>query len=102
MIPMPAIPIHALFGEGMQPNLDADPRPALHGANLIVGVDVTTQDEFLVYGRDLLKRIIESGVAEEARCLKVALDVESKELEMLCALVRHIKGKVDYSGGTTD
>jgi len=90
------IPIAALFGMGCEPNTEVDPRQALHSAELIFGVDVMSQRQFLVYGRDALQEIVTSGKAHPMQVLMIGLDQESDELEKLIALVRVIKGKDDY------
>jgi hypothetical protein len=94
---IPVIPIEALFDESLGPNLSSDPRLALHKANVIIGVDVMNQREFLVYGRNTLKRIVASGVAELVPVLRIGLDQDSDELEKLLALVQIIKGQHDYA-----
>jgi hypothetical protein len=93
-----AIPIEALFGEGLSPNLDANPRRALHEADVILGVDVMSQREFLLFGRDAIDRIIATGKAEMCRVLRIELDQETTELEKAVALVRTVKGRDDYAG----
>jgi hypothetical protein len=91
------IPIDALFdSSGVKLNPDCDPRPALQQAQLILGVDVTTGREFLVYGRKTLEKIIRTGKGRQVRTLKVSLDQETDELERLLALVTVVKGRHDY------
>src|SRR5262249_18735718 len=89
----PAVPIRALFDEaGVRPNLSADPRRALHDAEMIFGVDVASGNEFIIYGREALARIALGRVARPVRVLRVSLDQATEELEQLIALVRVVKG----------
>jgi hypothetical protein len=90
------IPIDALFDEGTGPNLSADPRGELRDAEVIRGVDWTTQNEFLVFGRDTMERIVRSGAPEPCRVLQIGLDQDTDELEKLLALVQVVKGRHDY------
>jgi hypothetical protein len=94
------IPIDALFAPGsVQPNFDNnDPRPAVHRADIIFGVDVVSEREFLVYGKETLDRILSTGKAENCAVLKVELDQNTDDLEKLIALVQVVKGRHDYPG----
>ena len=61
-----AIPINALFdASGTRPNEAAhfDVRKTLQAADVIVGRDVMTGDEFILYGRDTVERIARGGGA---------------------------------------
>ena len=90
------IPIHALFdGSGINPNLDSDPRPAFRDAQIIIGVDVMSQREFLVFGRELLQEIVTSGRDQSVATLYIGLDQETDELEQLIALTVATKGRHD-------
>src|SRR5262249_38520381 len=94
---IPTVSIHALFAaDGINPNPEFDPRPALAAVEVILGVDVMTGREFLVYGRDALERVVRSGRPMPMRVLKVGLDQETDELERLIALVLITKGRHDY------
>jgi hypothetical protein len=92
------VPIHAFFGEDMEPNLAADTRQALHEADLIFGVDWMTQEGVLVFGRHTMEEMIRSGQERTVRVLRIGVDQETEELERLVALVRVVKGWDDYSG----
>jgi hypothetical protein len=94
--PLPVVPIDALFGEYCGPNFSADPRAALHAAAVIIGVDVMSGREFLVYGRPLLEEIQKSGMPRPLAVFKVGLDEDTDELEKLIALVQVVKGRHDY------
>ena len=92
-----AIPINALFAaDGHSPNPGSDPRPALHAAELIIGVDVMSRHQFLVYGRRALEKATRSGKARALRTLRIELDQSTNDLERLCALVQVVKGRCDY------
>ncbi len=91
------IPIAALFGEETEPNLSCDPRPKLAAAEIIMGVDVMSGREFLLYGREALQAFVDSGTPEQAfSTLRIGLDQETDELEKICALVEVVKGCCDY------
>ena len=90
------IPIAALFDEAYGPNLSDDPRPDLRTADIIMGVDVMSQREFIVYGRDLLERIAAGTQAKETSMMRIGVDQDTDELQRLLALVITIKGSHDY------
>lgn len=92
------VPIDALFDEGVGPNLSGehDPRESLATADVILGVDVMTEREFLVYGRDALEDVTEGGEPRPMVVLRVGLDQETDELEKLIALVQTTRGRNDY------
>ena len=90
------IPLEALFDEGTGPNLSADPRNALRDADVIIGVDVMSRREFVVYGRKSIEKLFRSGKPERLGVMYIGLDQETEELEKLIALVRVVKGHDDY------
>ena len=93
------LPIESLFAsDGLNPNPESDPRPMLHRAEVIFGVDVMTGHQFLVFGKAALQKIVASGTAENLQTVYIGLDQETDELEKLCALVQTIKGYYDYEG----
>jgi hypothetical protein len=63
---------------------------------VIFGVDVMTEHQFLVYGRDVLKEIMDTGKGRSLRVLRIGLDQETEELEKLLALVELVRGRHDY------
>jgi hypothetical protein len=92
-----AVPIHALYDEnGLRPHSAADPRPALHDAEVILGVDVKSGAQFVVYGREALRGVAGGGVKKALRVLRVELDQDTQELELLCAMVTVVKGQHEY------
>ena len=78
------------------------PNPAmlaiLHDAQLIIGRDVMSRHEFIVYGRDLLERIAKGkkGMGVSVVVIEVDQGEESDDLEKMIAMVRTVKGKDDY------
>ncbi len=93
------IPINALFDESFGPNLQAefDPRAVIHDAEVIVAVDVMSQEQSLVYGRKLLTEMATGATPfRDVWTLKVTLDVTLGELAKLLMLVFVTKGVVDY------
>jgi hypothetical protein len=95
-----AIPIDALFDlTGSRPNTDAnfDVRKTLRAADVIVGRDVMTGHEFILYGRDAVERISASGDdSEDAGVIVISLDHESDDLQRIIAVVKMVKGRHDY------
>ena len=90
------IPIDALFDDHCDVNESKDYRPVLNAADIILGVDVMSEREFLVFGRQALEQIAVSGQTDQLVVVKIALDQDSTELEKLIALVTVIKGSHDY------
>jgi hypothetical protein len=106
-----AIPINALFdASGSRPNEAAhfDVRQTLQAADVIVGRDVMTGDEFILYGRDTVQRIARGEEPEGAGVIVISLDQDGKsdDLERIIMLVEGIKGRHDYKprkqGGAGD
>ena len=94
---LPVIPFAAIFAEDdINPNPSADPRPALNAAQVVLGVDVMSGREFLVYGRQELERIGKTGKGTKLAILRIGIDQETDELERLCALMLVVKGRFDY------
>jgi hypothetical protein len=93
------IPIEAFFGvNGTDRNCDWDVLGTLDMSQLIVGIDIMTGHEFLLYGRQVLDSIEKTGVKIPLRVLKIELDQDSQELEKATALVHLTKGRCDYDG----
>jgi hypothetical protein len=91
------IPFEALFAaDGINPNPECDPRPELHRADVILGVDVMSGREFLVYGRKALEEIVATGETREHAVVRIGIDQETDQLEKLSALVQVVKGSHDY------
>jgi hypothetical protein len=96
---MPTIPINALFGDEMEPNLSADYEQFILAADVIFGVDLMSQREFLVFGRTALRGILRSGQLKGLKVVRVALDRDTEELVKLIALIRELRGSDDYRLG---
>jgi hypothetical protein len=96
------VAIHALVDEEGRLNrsADFDPWDLIESAGVILGVNVSDGHEFLVYGRDLLESVARGGEEREVRVLRVELDQETDELDMLVAIIESIRGRHDYPGGT--
>ena len=96
-----AIPINALFdASGTRPNEAAhfDVRKTLQAADVIIGRDVMTGHEFILYGRDTVERIATGEEPEGAGVIVISLDQDEKsdDLERIIMLVEGIKGRHDY------
>jgi hypothetical protein len=91
------ISIDALFNEsGTAPNLSADPRPLLNAADVVFGVDRMSGRQFLVYGADALRDVIQTGKARRLHVMRIELDQETDDLERLLALMEVVNGRHDY------
>ena len=96
------LPIAALFGrDHREPNMEIDAPQILADADIIFGQDVMDQHYFLVYGRQLLKRIHKSRKPEALRVLVIEIDQETDELELLIVLMEKTKGRCDYQSSQT-
>lgn len=94
---VPGVPIHAIYGRDIsEPNRNPDYRPWLLAADLILGRDVGSGHEFLVYGRPALEEVSRSGRPRPFRIAVVEVDMETDELELLLALVEVLRGRHDY------
>jgi hypothetical protein len=99
-----AVPINAFFDStGTRPNSDADfdIRQILLDAEVILGRDVMSADEFILFGRETVLRIASGSEPEGARTLRIELDrgdlaEGSEDLARAIALVEAIKGSHDY------
>jgi hypothetical protein len=90
-----AIPIAALFGEESTAGPPTGPRRALAQADVIIALDVASQNEWIVFGRDALQQMAKAGRAEAGRLLVVSLDHGAGDLDRLAALVQSLKGGVE-------
>jgi hypothetical protein len=80
-------------------NRAIDPRCALAGAEIILGMDHHEPDQhFLIYGRDILAQSPEGEVPQGARVLIISLDAQNtttSELDKILAVVHVVKGRHD-------
>ena len=102
----PKHPLAAFIASGQEPGrLDPNPTmlPMLQAADVICGHDVTLGSTFLVFGRDVLHAIINSGMARQIRGLVINIDQgkDSEELDKLIAMIRVVKGRDEYIASET-
>lgn len=100
---MDSIPINALFDlSGTKPNEAAgfDVRQTLDEAEVILARDVMSGDEFILFGRDVIRQIASGDRPEGAPTLMVELDrgPGSDDLERILGLIESFKGRHDYRG----
>ena len=88
------IPLEAFFGEDMQVNPVT--KDLLLQADVILGLDVMSQREYVIFGKARLKRIADTGQGEDLRILRVSLDEATDDLDKLCGLVMLLRGRFDY------
>jgi hypothetical protein len=102
-LPGAPIPVEALLGSddvtpNVQPGFDA--REIIHGADVILGIDVMTRGTFIIYGRQFLKELSDGTRNQEITALvKIELDQDSSELEKLLRLVESVKGRHEFEPG---
>ena len=70
-------------------------RAMVEGAELVFAVDHVTKGETVFYGAHRLKRIIFEG-SEMLKVLKVEVDWDSDDPEILAAACLEIKGQCDH------
>jgi len=75
-------------------------RALVESAEAILGIDEETGNEFIVFGMSTLESIVVSSKSVASRVLIVAILQRTNELEMLCAVVRAVKGYIDYRAGS--
>jgi hypothetical protein len=95
--PSPLIPLAqiAYLGQNGRSALTPQASALLRVPDVILGHDVVTGIATVFYGRDLLERILETGHAE-GQLLRVTLDLESNEPELLAFALMAIRGRCDY------
>jgi len=84
------VPFHGLFGWGF-----GNPERLVAAADLVVAVDVMTDEELLVYGEVALFPVEFGCRSIVFRVLAVELDVDTAEVDALAALVEAVKGEHD-------
>jgi hypothetical protein len=93
------VAIDALFdvpGTGQNRDAKFDPTDLINAADVILGVSRENGHEFLMYGRELLERIANTGMEAPENVLRIEMDQESDDLEKLAALIEVLKGRHDY------
>lgn len=95
---IPQIPISDFFAApGSHPS-DAHPDSwtLMKSADVIFGRDPSTNNNFLVLGRDALKAIAKHSEPRHLKMIAIELDQSSEELEYLIALLITQRGQHDY------
>jgi hypothetical protein len=75
----------------------AEFREKLRDADVILGIDEETGNEFMVFGRSTLDGIVAAG-ERPLLWAKVAILRATDELEALLAAVQEVKGYHEYEG----
>jgi hypothetical protein len=76
----------------------ASPDNPLAKADLIVARFSDGSTDCIVYGKDRLKQIVENDIP--ARLSKIVVLVKDRELEILCAMVKALRGHCDVASVT--
>jgi hypothetical protein len=71
-------------------------RAAFETADVIVGVDVATGREILVFSRGALPMIADTGISDRRRELQISIDTTGEDLELLIAACEAYRGHHDY------
>ena len=82
--------------EFMSPEFKAQ----IQSAEAILGIDEESGNEFIVFGMSTLESILASSKSVASRVLVVAILQRTDELELLCMVVKAIKGYIDYQAGS--
>jgi hypothetical protein len=88
--------MESLFDDAPGQGIRAERRVAIARADVIIGVDATTQNEFTVFGTPALEESVRIGKEVAMRTLRIGIDETRGELEKLVALVRAIKRGQDF------
>ena len=101
--PVPTISLNDLLAaESREAGAESpDPRELLRSAEVILGQDITSGRQFIVYGRETVEEIAagQSGAARHVAIVAVELEHQTDDLNKLLALVESLKGYRDYPGG---
>lgn len=71
----------------------------LQRADLIFGVDISTGEHDLFFGKHALKRVMDSNEQEDLAIFAFKYDSGTSDLEFFCEKVKEVKGSCDFRGG---
>jgi hypothetical protein len=71
-------------------------RDEIKQTDIIWGKGVRDQNTCLLYGREKLQHIIDTGKSEAVKECILELDYDTEELEYACAAIEVLKGSCDY------
>jgi hypothetical protein len=71
-------------------------RAQIAGADIVIAVDPYQETRTVLYGREMLERIVRSGSSCQAVIITIDLDTATKELDELEKLVCEIKGNSSF------
>jgi len=101
---VPAVSIDVLFdstGRVRTSETGCDVRRILDEAQVVMGRDVMTGNECILYGREIVKSIARGDDppgGDFALCIALDLDEASDDLERICTLLVQVKGGHEYIG----
>ncbi len=76
---------------------DPDLQAGIKSADIILGCDPKSgQHDGVYYGIAQLKRIVRRGAGEAAKVLRVPVDLDTDDVDVLCAMVQILKGAHCY------
>src|SRR5436190_12956981 len=95
-------PLESFFAPQDEPGR-LDPNPAmldrLRDAEVIIGIDVMTRNEFLLFGKKTLEEIVRTGKTTSPLFIEIDQGEESDELEKAVVMIETVKGRCDYQAG---
>lgn len=90
------ISLDAFFeGEGREITKSEQLLFLLNDAEVVIGVDAMTEDFYIVFGREKLAAVTESGGSQYVAILQIGIDADTEDLEKLCYLMLTVKGSCD-------
>ncbi|HEX5445913.1 MAG TPA: hypothetical protein VFW87_18945 [Pirellulales bacterium] len=84
--------------DAILPSPTAEARAALAEADVIIGIDQSSQRQFTVYGTPPLESTMSLKQLSAMKVVRVLLDCDKQELDALMAVVRRVKGPERYEG----
>ncbi len=93
---IPSLTLNEVMGDDLSWSPTHSAIDLLSEVEIILGRDVTTQEVFLVYGRNRLKELVRSEDKRDVDVLMIDILRQTEELDQLLALVQLAKQGYDY------
>jgi hypothetical protein len=94
--PLPHGTLFAACYDGEHPEKRQAMLDAITEADIVLGRNTKTGDEVPYYGIAQMKRVVRRNEPEVANVLKVDIDPDTDDVEVLCAFVKVAKGAHCY------
>ena len=69
---------------------------AIVQADVILGIDVITRNEFLMYGQEFLEKAAKRKRSTLAKVMRVTMRQDTDDLEKMLVLIKVVRGRHDY------